>query len=327
MDFGDTSSSLLVENVVASVSQYQRQHNAEQTQSRMKARVLNGYWVFQAPQGYVYERVSGRGKMLTPQEPVASVMRVALEGFASGRFETQAEVMRFLQNNPLFPKDATGIVRHQRVSQLLNQPVYAGYIEAPNWGVSLRPAQHQGLISLQTYQRIQDRLNGGIYAPRQKNLNEDFPLRGYVFCNCGTPLTACWAKGSHARFAYYHCPKRGCTSYGKSIRRDKIEGEFETLLKSVTPTEKLFTVARAMFEELWNHRASQTEVQSKALGAQLIKVEKQVSQFLERILDTSVPAVITAYEERIRKLEEEKLVIRDRMSNAGRPASDFNKNT
>ncbi|MEQ1756033.1 MAG: hypothetical protein ABL973_18065 [Micropepsaceae bacterium] len=73
-------------------------------------------------------------------EPVASVVEEALTGYASGRFETQAEVMRFLQENPLFPKDGTGIVRHSRVGALLANCVYAGCIEAPEWGVSLREA-------------------------------------------------------------------------------------------------------------------------------------------------------------------------------------------
>ena len=92
--------------------------------------------------------------MLMRDEPVASVVQEALEAYASGRFETQAEVMRFLQDNPLFPKDNRGIVRHQRVTVLLNQPVYAGYIEAPNWDVSLRQGQHEPLISFETYQKI-----------------------------------------------------------------------------------------------------------------------------------------------------------------------------
>ena len=93
--------------------------------------------------------------MLVRDEPVASVVQEALEGYASGRFHTQADVMRFLQDNPLFPKDSTGIVRHQRVGILLAQCAYAGYVEAPNWGVSLRPGQHEALISLQTYLRTQ----------------------------------------------------------------------------------------------------------------------------------------------------------------------------
>ena len=324
VEFGEDSDSILVENLLASVSQHQRQKNGEQTKNRMRSRVMNGYWVFQAPAGYKYKLTPGRGKMLVRDEPVASIVQEALEGYASGRFETQAEVMRFLQNNPLFPKDGSGIVRNERVSVLLKQCAYAGYIEAPSWGVSLRAAQHEGLISYQTFQRIQERLRGIGRAPHRKNLNEDFPLRGYVVCaDCATPLTACWSKGSHSRHPYYLCPKRGCDSYGKSIRRDKIEGEFEELLQSVQPTERLFKVARKMFRTLWDNRLSQAEAQGKALSAQLIKIERQVSQLLERILDASVPSVIGAYEDRIRKLEEDKLVIQERMANATHPASSF----
>jgi site-specific DNA recombinase len=49
-------------------------------------------------------------------------------------------------------------------------------------------------------------------------------------------------------------------------------------------------------------------------------VEKQVDQLLERIVESSIPSVIGAYEERVRKLEEEKLLIKERIINAGRPA-------
>jgi site-specific DNA recombinase len=211
----------------------------------------------QAPVGYKFGSISGRGKMLLRDEPVASVVQEALEGYAFARFEKQADVQRFLQDNPLFPKDSRGVVRHQRVSVLLKQCLYAGYLEFPKWDVSLRQAQHEPLITFQTWKMIQDRLAGGFYAPRKKNVNEDFPLRGFVMCDdCGTPLTSCWSKGTHNKYAYYLCPKRGCASYGKSIRRADIEGQFDQLLQSLTPSDSLFRVARLMFKELWDHRLS-----------------------------------------------------------------------
>jgi len=311
IEFGEDPDSILVENLLASVSQHQRQKNGEQTKNRMKARVQNGFFVFQAPVGFKYERVSGHGKMLIRDEPVASVVQEALEGYANGRFESQADVMRFLQDSPLFPKDSRGVVGHQRVSVLLNQSVYAGFIEAPKWGVELRPGQHEPIISAQTFKRIQERLKGGFYVPRKSNISEDFPLRGHIVCtDCGTPLTACWSKGSHSKHPYYLCPKRGCDSYGKSIRRDKIEGEFEALLSKATPSESLFEVARMMFKDFWDHRLTQAENQSKAMAAQILKIDNQVSQFLERILDAPVPSVVHACEERIHKLELDKRVLK-----------------
>lgn len=43
IEFGEDSDSKLVENLLASVSQHQRQKNSEQTRNRMRARVQNGY--------------------------------------------------------------------------------------------------------------------------------------------------------------------------------------------------------------------------------------------------------------------------------------------
>lgn len=138
IEFGDDPDSRLVEHLLASVSQHHRQKNGEQTKNRMRARIMNGYWPFQAPIGYEFERVSGRGRMLKRREPVATAIEEALEGFASGRFELQADVVRFLQDNPLFPKDRAGLVRAERVASLLNQPLYAGYVGHEDWDVSLR---------------------------------------------------------------------------------------------------------------------------------------------------------------------------------------------
>ena len=167
IEFGEDSDSVLVENLLASVSQHQRQKNGEQTKNRMRARVMNGYWVFQAPIGYKYQRVSGRGMMLMRSEPVASIVAEALEGYASGRFETQADVGRFLQAHPLFPRGKSGRVCHERVGILLENCVYAGFVEAPSWNVTMRRGQHEPLVSVETYQRVQNRIKGVAMGPRR----------------------------------------------------------------------------------------------------------------------------------------------------------------
>lgn len=327
MEFKDDADSMMVENIHATFAQHFRQKNAEQTTRRMRARVMNGYWPFQAPVGYEYHSVRDRGRMLRRAEPAASIVQEALEGYASGRFDTQADVMRFLQDHPLFPKDSRGIVRGQRVSILLRSPVYAGYIEVARWGIPLREGQHEGLISYETFKRIQDRLDGKTTAPRRRNLNEDFPLRGYVVCaDCETPLTACWSKSrTGSRHPYYLCPKRGCESYGKSIRRDQIEGAFESLLQSVQPGEKLFAVAERMLRAWWDHLLADGGRQKKAMAAQIVKIEREVDRMLERILDVSEPRVLAAFEDRVRKMEDEKIVLRERMEKTSRPARSYDQ--
>ncbi|MEM1079663.1 MAG: hypothetical protein AAGI09_14175 [Pseudomonadota bacterium] len=51
IEFGEDSDSVLVENLLASVAQHQREKNGEQTKNRMRGRLMNGYWVFSAPIG------------------------------------------------------------------------------------------------------------------------------------------------------------------------------------------------------------------------------------------------------------------------------------
>lgn len=112
-------------------------------------------------------------------------------------------------------------------------------------------------------------------------------------------------------------------NYGKSVRREVPEGEFEKLLAQLQPSEQLFLVSRAMFEELWNHRLTDAQTRAAALKAKLGNIQRQIEQFLDRIADTSVGSVIAAYEGRIRKLESQKLEINEKLAVVGRPVRSF----
>ena len=103
-------------------------------------------------------------------------------------------------------------MRYEEVIRVLTRPHYAGYIEVPNWGVSLRKGHHDGLISFEAYEKIQKRLKGGARGPARTNLETDFPLRGYVACaECGGPLTTCWLRSkTGARHPSYMCFSTGC---------------------------------------------------------------------------------------------------------------------
>ena len=216
------------------------------------------------------------------------------------------------------------MVRNQRVTDLLTRVVYAGYVEAPSWDIGLREGKHEGLVSFATFQKIQDRLKGNARAPVRKDLSEDFPLRGSVVCgHCGTPLTACWSSGRTARYPYYLCPKRGCESYGKSIRRDTIEGEFEAMLQTLRPTEALFHVACTMFKQLWDHRLDAQKTQSRSLETDIKAIDRKVDQLLDRIVDAESPSVIRAYENRIRDMESHKIEMQEKIAKCGRPVRSF----
>jgi site-specific DNA recombinase len=325
----ERSSSRLMENVTVAFADYHRINNREQTLNRMQARVSNGFAIFAAPSGYTYGRVPGfNGRMLVPQEPQASVVREAFERYVSRQLESQADVVRFLEEHPLYPKPKDGRIPHQRVGDMLRNPIYAGYVEAPCWGIERRKGHHQPLISYETFQRVQDRLNG-LRMSYRTDLSQDFPLRSFVLCDdCERPLTACWSISGCAakkRHPYYQCAKKGCASYGKTIRRGVIEGEFEAILKTAEPQPQMLDLATAMLKELWQRKQVNVATETKALKASLAAIEEQIDQAVERIVETTVPAVMRALEEKVQRLESDKLLLREKIETAATPRGDFDR--
>ncbi len=320
-NFEDTPEGKFLETILAATGTLEREQNARQVHQKMKARMEQGFWVNRAPVGYRYEKSSRGGKELVFDEPLASIVREALEGFACGRFETQVEVQRFLESKPDFPKDLpNGKLRPMTVSRFLKKSIYAGYVESKAWNVSMRPGHHEGIISLETFEKNQHRLKVGGYAPARKDISEDFPLRGFVACgSCSNPLTAGWSKGKTKSYPYYLCQNKKCSDYGKSLPRAKVEGEFETILKELTPSENLFRMVKAMIERAWDQRKEQIEAVKDALGREVSKIEKDIDEFLDRIVNTQNASVLKAYENKIAALEKKKLLTVEKMEKSKLP--------
>ena len=322
--FEDTPEGEFVETVLAAQGELERKQNRRQVIQKMQARVLNGYWCFYPPVGYTFETVSGHGKLLVRSEPLASIVAEAFEAYCNGLLESVGEVKRFLEGHPAYPRDRHGELHFQRVKDLLTQPIYAGYMNVPKWGISLHPGKHEPLVSFATWNKVQDRLNGIAKVPVRTDLNEDFPLRGYVACGCcGQPMTACWSKGRNRKYPYYLCDTKGCSEYRKSIRKEQIEGEFEKLLGHIVPERELFLAVYTMLEEWWNHlQGIKGETISDA-RQELRLLERKTGNLMERIVETDSASLITAYENQITKLERKKLWLSEKLTRYEQPTEGF----
>jgi len=182
------------------------------------------------------------------------------------------------------------------------------------------------MVSFDAFQKIQEHLTGRASAPARKDLNKDFPLRNAVSCECGNALTACWSK-SHTgkRHPYYVCQNRKCAYKGKSIRRDVLEGEFEALLKTLTPSKALITVADKMFRTLWDRRDKMQQAHKTQLEKEYIKLDKNLEQLLDRIVEAQSPVVIDAFEKRIEVLQKDKIVLEEKIARCGRPVKPYDQ--
>lgn len=316
------------EGIQALGAQHFREKNAETSRNRKWARLKGGYWPYNAPAGYRFERTGAHGNLLVKNEPVASILTEAFEGYASGHFTTQSEVKRFLESRPDFPgKLPNGTLRLQRVTNLMTNPIYAGYVQCQILDIPLSKAKHEPLISLETFEKMQNRRASKAMAPARKDIHLDFPLRNSVCCgDCENPLRSGWSKGKRKKYPYYFCQTKECESYGKSIRRADIEGDFTDLLKGLQPAAPLFAMVKAMVFDVWNQRTQQTDLIRKSLKQDVRKLEKQIDGLLDRLVEATSPTTIRAYERKIEQLEKQKLLTAEKAEKSTPPkasASDM----
>ncbi len=325
-NFENSPEGLLQEGMVTLTGHYERLVNSRQSRQKSVARLQQGYCVQSVPPvGFRYEKAAGGGKVLVRDEPDASVVQELLEGYASGRFASQSEATRFVNAHPIFPtRNTTKKLTQHTVVGMLRQKLYAGLVGSEKLGVATREGNHDGLISVETFNKIQDKLDGRTYAAPQKDVASDFPLRSAVCCSeCDTPLTGGWSKGKYKKYAYMFCRQKGCPKYGKTIPRGKIEGEFEELLGSVQPTKGLVELATQMFRDAWNIQTEKSAAIGAALKRDIRKIEAKIEQTVDSVVEATNPRVIAAYEKRIESLEMDKLALLEKGQNLGKPRAPF----
>lgn len=322
--FGEEPEDKFYETIMAASSELEKDQNRRQVIQKQKARLENGYWCFDNPPGYVYTKHPEHGKLLTPDEPKASIIKEALEGFASGRFTTKEDVRLFLAGKGFTHRGKSGIVYTEQVTRILTRVLYTGCVEYKKWNVSIRKGKHQPLISMETYQRIQERLEENPRSKQRKDIHEDFPLRGFVLCSCcRQPMTAGWTQGRSKKYPYYRCKSKGCEMRNKNIPKDTIESEFETLLSKVKPRKNILEVIRRELLVLWNKKINDVEAIRKKRNERLATVKKDIKDYCDLIKSTRSNTVRRTYEERIEELEMEQLRLGEKQQDTSARQYEF----
>ena len=203
-----------------------------------------------------------------------------------------------------------GELRNQTVARLMEQLLYTWHLEAQDWGITRRKANHETLISLETFEKIQRLRQDNHYLPLRKNIGRDFVLRGTVCCHgCRVPLRSCWTKGNTKAYPYYLCQTKDCVEYGKSIARDQVEGAFEALLQETEPPHRVMVITKAMFKQAWEVQAVEAKAVVELVKQEAVKAEQEIKRLIGRIMEATSPRVIQTYEQRIDELEKQDLLL------------------
>jgi len=319
--FGDSPEEKFMEIMNAAQGEIERLQNRRQVIQKQTARLERGYWAFGAPKGYTQIKDVVHGMLLTPNEPDFSLIKEALEGYASGRFQTQQEACHFLTKSEYKGKDKKIYLTHFK-ERLAQQIVYAGYIEYPKWEVSRRKGHHKEAISLGTFEKIQKKLSENANTHYRKNNAEEFPLRGFLVCaNCNTKLTASFSTARGKSYGNYHCRKKDCEYKGKSMNYEYVHKQFENVLKSLEATEEVINEVKEVFTDKWEERMKQKEREHIDLAKELEKSEGSIDAYLDMAKDATSDAIRKRYEKSADDLINNQLVLKERLDE--KPRGEF----
>ena len=304
-NFDDSPEGEFAELIFAGQAQLERKQNRRQVIQKTKARLERGYWAFSSKRGYDMVSDSVHGKLATPNKD-AEVIRIALEGFASGKFLRQIDVAKYFVERSFWGKSCSPERALNRVKEMLQDPFYCGDIEYLPWEVSRRRGHHQALISCETFERIQGRMKKAVAGTRERlDISDDFPLRGLLLCpGCNKPLTGAWHK-KHT-YAHYYCQNsKGCPLRHKTLRKKDVEDNFDTLVRRNRLKIKVEPVIQLAFERVWRQEI-------KALAEQEVRLEQRRKVLKEKVAgladlahQAQSEAVRRAYESQIEEATNE----------------------
>lgn len=195
---------------------------------RSEGRHLTG-----APFGYENQRDTKNKPIIVPHPINRHIVTKMFTSFLEGATLTQVYKEAKQSGFTLRSKMAT--------TRLLSNPIYAGKIIVPAF--NKEPAKmitgiHTALVSEDVFLQVQNIL----FSQDQKHQidRDELPLRGWLACGCGKPLTGAKSKSKTGKYFWYYrcnyCPKP------KSFNAEKVDEQIEEILSKISLSEEFIDI-------------------------------------------------------------------------------------
>ena len=294
-NFEDSPEGAFVETILAAQGELERKQNARQVVQKQKARLERGLWSFVAPKGYKTQADTVYGKICVPDSKKATALKEALEGYANKRFFTIIEATRFLQEHDYYPDPNKPAEKYvEQTKKAFKNIFYAGYIEYPKWEVKRIKAVHEPLIDLNTFNTIQERLNGRKVrrGKERKDYTKELPLRGLLLCSgCNHKLTGYRSRGRKpdVYYNYYACKINGCPLKDKTIKAEEAYKKYEAELLKLKATSGMVNFVTDLFHEAWEKELGRINLKIDSLHSKVDSLAESMARIESAVLDNKTP--------------------------------------
>ena len=333
MKFEDTPAWKMIEWILALSSEFHRLNNQSQVIARQEARLLDWYRPRDYPIGYRTEKAPDWWKILIPDYPNATYIKEALEWYANGILSSISEVWNFLEQKWLDlsrynkRKKKDNSVNNATIWRMLKNKLYAWIIEYKkitrdkDWiikkqrDISAREGKHEGLISLETFEKIQEKLTGKRpYTHETKVINDDYPLRWYIVCSCCWLAFTSWkSRGkSWIQIAYYQF-NRKCIYKWKSVPSKNLHNIIDEEIKNIWVGKELLTLMRILITEEFEQRKEGKKNNSIQIEKEIHRLDNEMNNLIDTLASTSSEIVRQKINQKIENNELDKIKLENKL--------------
>lgn len=274
-----TPSGKLIGTIMASFAQFDNDVRSERVSSCMLEKIKQGVWCYKAPLGYLNKRDEQNKAIIAIDRPRAEIIKMAFDKFSTGAY--QMEEIKKLMIKAEFKSWKNKELSNQTTYKILTDKFYIGIMTVNGHEY---PGTHEAIISEQAFYKCQKYINKGNKGDRisASTPNETFPLRHFILCpNCSRPLTACMSKSKNGKlYPFYKCYNKNCRGY-KSISKDKLEGEFSSLLRKITPTKEYLATFRKVLLDVGREKINKQKANLKNSENRLVNLQAEKTKLIE----------------------------------------------
>ena len=277
----------LMESMLAAFAEFDNEIRTARTTGGMIARLEQGAWPHAAPVGYKRMKTATGIVTIEPNDDAPKMKRL-LEEFSTGAYTVQAA--REYAYSIGIHNRKNGTRTWQMIKDMLNNPLYAGYVTSDYIGGRLIKGIHEPIITEATYYRNQAILNGTV-RNFSREAEENWPLRsGFLRHTCGKPMTGSSPRGNSGPSPRYACPVCKASEIGKRVSKGKelVHKDFMDLMERVRPNDDAKELFKHIVLREWNNETKDTHRLARVLDGELNTLQDKRMRALDLFIDDKI---------------------------------------
>jgi len=305
----NTPSGQMQQKLLFLFSEFDNQLRKEKCIAGMKEMLLRGDWPTNPPLGY--DSININGKRTIVVNAKGKLLRQAFYWKMDEGLTHDAIRERLAQKGITLCR--------QRISAILKNPFYCGYIAHNMLDGAVVPGNHEPLISKEVFLKVNGILEQNTHGYTVKEENEHLPLKRFIRCEkCGQHLHGYIVKKKN--IYYYKCSTVGCNT-NRNARA--LNERFASVLEffKLDFSDDVLRLIKQQAVATFHQCTQEYQDQYTVLQEQYQELQKKVNRLEERFIEEEIASEL--FYKYSAKFKEEKEALELQLSKASDKVSNY----